>query len=172
MVEIGSTIQAQVSRVENFGLFLKYKNETVCVLVPELAWRPIRDLHQQYQVGDVVDVYVTHYNYADRQIVGSIRRLHPEENPYRQLSRLEPGRVLQGQVLHSAGELVTVQLPNDVWGHIPKHRLRTELKKGDRVDVVISQLDVDSGSLYLDLARSKVNAVDHAAEESAGSHSS
>jgi ribosomal protein S1 len=172
MVEIGSTIQAQVSRIENFGLFLKYNAETVCVLIPEVSWRPVSDLHQRFRVGDVVDVYVTHYNYGKREIVGSIRRLHPEDNPYRELSRLEPGEALHGQVISTAGDMVTVELSNDVRGHIAKHRLRMDLKKGDPVDVTVASLDVDSAMLYLDLARTKGDAVNGPTEARVSSHGS
>jgi hypothetical protein len=35
MLEIGSTIQAQVERVEPYGLFLKHGDGTVFVVLPE-----------------------------------------------------------------------------------------------------------------------------------------
>ena len=150
MVEIGSTIQAKVERIDSYGVWMKHKGEVVLVLIPEICWVPLRHPGEKMQEGEILEVYVLRYNYCDKVIVGSIRRLHPEDNPYRKLSRLEPGTILLGTVESLAGEEIRIWLVNHAWGNIPKHRIKEELRIGDRVEVLISALDVDEGRLALD----------------------
>src|SRR5438128_2199732 len=130
MVEIGSIIRAQVERIEPYGLFLRCGKETVVVLVPEVSWVDNRELHERVKVGDHFDVQVIRYNYEKKQVVGSIRRLHPEENPYRRLSRLEPGTIVRGRVSAVSDEDATIELPHGTRGQIPKHRRKTDLRVG------------------------------------------
>src|SRR5437660_1171353 len=151
MTEIGSVIEAIVTRIEHYGVYLQHQGETVLVLIPEVAWQPVKDLKEAFHPGDRLKVYALRYNYVDRAIVGSFRRLHPEENPYRALSRLEPATVLRGRVAHSYGDSLTVQLPNAVRGEIPLHKFRHgPPKPGDEIDVTIASLEVDEGRLWLE----------------------
>jgi small subunit ribosomal protein S1 len=153
MVEIGSTIDAVVTQVEQYGVYLEHDGEEVLVLIPEFSWQPVRDLKSAVRVGERLKVLVLRYNYKKRQIVGSVRRLHAEQNPYRELSRLPPGEVLRGKVRFVAGGAVTVALPNGAWGHLPKRLLAPGLNVGDDVEVEIDALDVDEGRLILAPAR-------------------
>ena len=75
MTEIGSVIEAIVTRIEHYGVYLQHKGETVLVLIPEVAWQPVKDLKETFHPGDRLKVYVLRYNYNDRAIVGSFRRL-------------------------------------------------------------------------------------------------
>jgi len=157
MVEIGSVIHAQVTRVEPYGIFLEHAAGPVSVLLPDVWWSAKGSLRENIRVGDRFDVLVLRYNYRDRIIVGSIKRLHPEENPYRQLSRLEPGTVLSGKVRHGAGSEVTVELENGAWGHVPKRLLPAEPRAGDVLEVTIAGLEVDEGRLWLEPASHPAN---------------
>jgi ribosomal protein S1 len=149
MVEIGSVIRAKVTRVEAYGIYLDHEGQTVCVLAPDIAWHDTRKLLERAHVGEEYEVRVLRYNYRDRIIVGSIRLLHPEENPYRELSLLAPGEPLRGQVTGAAGGEFTVELPNGAWGHLPQRLLPHQVKVGDDVHVEISALDVYEGRLRL-----------------------
>src|SRR5438105_4118468 len=111
MLEIGSVIRGSVVRVEPYGLYLKSGDQTVVVLAPEVSWFGKGELRQCVRVGEVFDVLVLRFNYPKREVVGSIRRLKPEENPYRHLSRLEPGTVLRGCVTGVYRDGVAVDLP-------------------------------------------------------------
>jgi ribosomal protein S1 len=129
---------------------LKHGDETVIVLAPEVSWCAKGDLCQRVEVGATLDVLVLRYNYQKREIGGSIRRLHPEENPYRRLSRLEPGTVLRGKVKGVFPDGVTVALPCGARGEVPPSRhSRHDLKIGDEVAVTITALEVDEGRLVL-----------------------
>ncbi len=149
MVEIGSIIRATVSRVEPYGVWMSHAAGPVLVLVPEASWSDHRPLSEWIRPGDEYDVFVLRYNYRDRVIVGSIRRLHPEENPYRQPARLEPGTILHGRVRLVAGDAVSVVLPNGAWGNVPRASFSTEIRPGDEIDVIITAIEVDEGRLSL-----------------------
>ncbi len=151
MVEIGSVIEASVQRIEPYGLFLGHGQEKVFVHLPEVSWRDTRALRERFRVGEVLQILVLRYNYPDRVVVGSIRRLHPEDNPYRELSRFVPGTVFQGKITYQLGGEVTVDLPNGAFGHMPKKCLPADLKIGQTAEVVISALEVEEGRLWLEL---------------------
>jgi small subunit ribosomal protein S1 len=153
MVEIGSVIEARVARLEPYGAWLKHNGENVLVLIPELSWQPIRHPQQLVAVGDNVRVLVQRYNYKDRVIVGSVKALHPEQNPYRKLARLEPGTVLHGRVTLVTSDDVSVELPDNACGHISKHLLRRMPAKGETIEAFIAALEVDEGRLWLEPAR-------------------
>jgi ribosomal protein S1 len=157
MVEIGNVIEGTVDRIQQYGLFLNHAGGRVVVLAPEASWHDNRDLKQRFQVGDVLRVLVLRYNYKDEVYVGSIRRLYPEENPYRNLSRLRPRTVLQGKIISMAGDEVTVSLPNGAFGFVPKYRTPAHWERGQVVPVVITALEVDEGRLWLDAAESLPN---------------
>jgi small subunit ribosomal protein S1 len=157
MVEIGDVIEGTVDRIEPYGLFLSHADGKMVVLAPEISWHDHRDPRDRFKVDDVLRVLVLRYNYKDEVYVGSIRRLYPEHNPYRELSRLRPGTVLQGKVTSLAGNEVTVGLPNGAFGHVPKSRTPSQWVRGEMVPVVITALEVDEGRLWLDTAESYAN---------------
>jgi ribosomal protein S1 len=159
MVEIGSVIEAVVTRIEHYGVYLRHDGDEILVLIPEFSWHPVKNLQEVVRVGDRLRVQVLRYNYQDRRFVGSVRRLQQEDNPYRQLSRLPPGEVLDGTVLHTAGDDLTIRLPNGVWGYLPKRCLTSEARAGDLIKVEIAALDVDEGRLTLAPAGAAVEAV-------------
>ncbi len=152
MVEIGSVIQAKVMRIEPYGVYLKHGDETVVVLAPEVSWRDKRDIREQVHVGDNLNVLVLRFNYQTKEIVGSLRRLRKDDNPYWHLSRLEPGSPLHGKVVGVYSDGVTVNLQNGARGNIPKHRVQQKnLKPGQDIQVTVCSLNVDEGILTLDL---------------------
>jgi ribosomal protein S1 len=159
MLEIGGIIEGTVKRIEPYGLFLNHEDGTVVVLVPEVSWRGHPGLLERFQVGDLLRALILRYNYQDNVYVGSIRRLHPEENPYRELSRLRPRTVLQGKVKSLAGNEVTVSLPNGAFGHVPKRRMPAHWQRDQIVPVVITALEVDEGRLWLDAAETDSNKI-------------
>jgi ribosomal protein S1 len=152
MVEIGTTISARVTRIEPYGVWLDHDGEKVLVLIPYFSWAPVQDLSQHVRVGQDLAVKVIRYNYQNRVIVGSRRALEPEKNPFRLLSFLDPGTPIEARVVLVNANDVTLELPNKVWGNLPRHRLPGEPKLEEVIQVVISALDVDEGRLTLDPA--------------------
>src|SRR5689334_9029730 len=118
MLEIGATVVAEVRRVEPYGVYLEHAGHDILVLAPEVAWRPTQDLNAVVKLGDKRPVILLRYNYAKRAYAGSFRRLRPEENPYRHLSRLPPDELLTGKVATLAGGEWAVELPYGMRGYV------------------------------------------------------
>lgn len=152
MVEIGTTISATVTRIEPYGVWLEHHGEKVLVLAPELSWESAKRIPDMVQVGQELIVKAIRYNYPKHTIVGSVRALQPEKNPYRQLSLLDPDTSLTAKVIFLAGDTVTVELQNKAWGHLPIDGLEPQLRLGDVVEVVIYTLEVEEGRLVVHLA--------------------
>jgi small subunit ribosomal protein S1 len=152
MIEIGSVVSAQVERVEPYGVYFRAADDTVLVLAPDVAWTGRVNLAEAFPVGTTRDVMILRLNYKTGEYVGSIRRLHPEDNPYRQISLRRPGEVLHGKVTGAYSNGASVRLPNGAYGNVPATELRDRIVSvGDEVEVVIRALDVDEGRLTLGL---------------------
>jgi small subunit ribosomal protein S1 len=160
MVEVGSVINAKVVRIEPYGVWLDFRGERALVLVPELSWKKIAHPTEIVHEGDAIDVYVSHYNYKDQVIVGSVKRLCPEQNPYRELSRFAPGTPLHATVVSLFSDEVTVELANGAWGHIRRDRLPEHIQRGDSIEAVITDLQVDQGRLTLEPTGQTIKPVD------------
>ena len=85
MLESGKIVEAIVTGVEAFGVFLRYEQLEIVVLIPELEWEPtVSDCRSFTQVGKYHEVYIVR-KAKDGPHVGSIRRTKPEDDPLRTL---------------------------------------------------------------------------------------
>ena len=157
MVETGSVIKAKVVKIEPYGVCFEYQNEKTIVLIPELTWKIIKHPSEIVRLGESLNILVLRYNYKDKVIVGSMKRLHPEENPYRNLSRLSPGTPLSGRVDLVLSDEILVELENGARGRMGKKLLPGPVGRGEKVDVVISSLEVEEGLLVLEPAFPRLN---------------
>jgi ribosomal protein S1 len=153
MLEIGSVVQARVTDKKPYGVYLQFEDQSILVLAPEIAWHDNREAMDQIRPGDVLEVQILLCNYPNKEFSGSLRRARQQDNPYRVLSRLEPGNVLRGVVRRSDRDDIAVDLPYGARGKIPKHYLRRTPTSGEEMDVVILSLLVDEGQLWLEPAR-------------------
>ena len=81
MVEIGSVIPAEVTQIVSCGVWLQYQGEKVLVLIPDLSWVPVHDPAEMVQVGQILNVKVICYNYRNRTVRASRKRLAPRRTP-------------------------------------------------------------------------------------------
>ena len=123
------------------------------VLVPELSWESVNNIPDMVKIGQNLNVKAIRYNYPQHTIVGSVLSMHPENNPYRQLSLLAPDTHLTAKVTALAGDTISVELQNKAWGHLPMDGLTPKLHIGDVIEVVIFALEVEEGRLIVHLAQ-------------------
>jgi ribosomal protein S1 len=153
MLEIGSKITARVVRIEPYGIWLKRDGDDILVMAPDVSWKGCAPA-EAARVGDELELVVVRYNYPKRVVVGSLKALHPEENPYRELARREPRDILIGTVRALLGDVFHVDLAQGgAWGSLPRGRVPEELKPGDKIAVRIFDLQVDEGRLTLEFVR-------------------
>lgn len=150
MVEIGSVINATISRIEPYGVFLLYEGEGVFVDAANFCWTPDTNPVHDLKCGETIDVLVVRYNYEDQMIVGSFKHLRPESNPYRQLSRMPADTEFDSEVQYVHKDCVSVRLPNQAMGIIPKEQLRSDVHTGEQIRVRITSLEVDAGRLHVE----------------------
>src|SRR5262249_6576499 len=98
MIEIGAIVEAKVTRVEPYGIYLAHGNDTILVVLNNVAWLPSPTTLASFRPGQAVHVLVERLNYENGIYSGSLRKLDPEGNPSRQLSREPLGKVFVGKV--------------------------------------------------------------------------
>jgi hypothetical protein len=149
MLEVDCIVRATV--LTNGGsLLLKYNEHEIYVDHAELFWPPMSQTlvaSECFPVGSTTDVYIKGYMYPLRRVLGSIKRVDPEANPYRKMSRFEPGKVFRGRIgrLPSLDYLIVQLVDPYISGIIGmpfvKQR-QEEIVPGSEMDVMIEQLDI------------------------------
>ncbi len=153
MLEIGAIVEAMIMRVEPFGIFLAYGNDSIFVPLNNVAWIPTPTMLANLSVGQTLRVMIERLNYEKNTYTGSLKHLDPEGNPYRALSRNPPGTVLRGKVkmVHQNG--VTVDVGNDCVGELPLNDQTRHLPEGSEIEVQIASLEVNDQAMTLKLAK-------------------
>ena len=151
MIEVGTVVEATVTRTLPFGVFLTHSGDTIFVPLNNLSWTPSPDILSQFEVGQTIPVLVERLNYEKCEYAGNLRILTPERNPYREFSVLPPGYVIRGRVkmVHQNG--VTVELNELCSGELPVTEATRELTVGAEVDVQITSLELNDQRMTLKL---------------------
>ena len=152
MIEIGSVVEATVTRTAPFGVFLQHGGDTIFIPLNNLSWTPWPEILSQFEVGRNILVRVERFNYEKCEYSGNLRILTPERNPYREFSALPPGKVLRGRVkmVHQNG--VTIELNKFCSGELPVTETTRELAVGAEVDVQIASLELNDQRMTLKLS--------------------
>jgi ribosomal protein S1 len=98
----GDVVRAKVQRVEVFGIFCEHGDNEILVLIPETSWIPcIASCEQFAEVGDELEIKITivHHDEERKQIAGSIRGIHPENDPWDGKWRLSIGDTFEATVV-------------------------------------------------------------------------
>ncbi|MBL8819893.1 MAG: S1 RNA-binding domain-containing protein [Planctomyces sp.] len=155
MIEIGAVVEADVSRVEAYGIFLTHKSDSIFVPMNNVTWHADLAAPSDFQPGAKVKVLVERLNYKNNVYAGSIKHLSPEGNPYRDLSRQPPERIFSGRVKMVHHDGIVVDLGNGCVGDLPKCDQTTTLSEGSEVEVQITSLELDEQRVGLKLVHSK-----------------
>jgi hypothetical protein len=149
MLEIDSVVCATV--LTNGGsLLLKCGEHDIFVDHTEIFWPPWPNnlqLSQKFPIGGSVEVFVKGYIYPLRRVLGSIKRVDPQANPYRKISRFEPGKIFRGRVtcLPSLDYLMVQLTDPYIDGQIGRRfvtQRKNQIISGIEMDVVIERLDL------------------------------
>ena len=150
MLEIGSVVTAKVLSIEAYGLFAKSGDDDIFVDHGEFSWRNQPDRVACLSESDAIEVRVLRLAYAKGLYACSIKRVNPDDSPYRQLSRLPIGTILKGKAVRIMGKRMCVDLDNGAFGFIDSpHTTMLDRSFPFDVDVVIAALEVDTCQLLL-----------------------
>ena len=161
MLQIDATIEAHVVRVEPYGLYLEYGDDTIFVTLDNLSWLAKPDSLSNVRAGQKIAIKILHYAKDRCLYVGSVKHLHPEENPYQHLARQPLDTVFRARVMMIHQHGVSVMLENNCIGDLPLNVETTSLPKGAEVDVQITALDADYARLSVKLAQTEPGRTGH-----------
>ena len=159
MLEVGQIVEASVTQVRQFGLFVEVDGVPGLILIPELSWTRVRHPKDIAGVGDTIPCRILALHDPPRpnsHFAGSLKQCHPERDPWR-----DPGFYVPGQSFVS-----TIERVRD-WGYWMTHPEReTEvllkreaaggaplpfvLEVGDTVEVRIAEVDVERRTVVVD----------------------
>ncbi|MBI5356403.1 S1 RNA-binding domain-containing protein [Candidatus Collierbacteria bacterium] len=145
-LKVGERIKGIVSGLTDFGAFIKIKvgDKEVegLVHVSEIAWEKIDKPDKVLKQGQEVEVIITDVSPDSGRIGFSIRNALAD--PWDEVeTKFPPGKKLEGTVVKIASFGAIVQLEPGVSGllHISKIPTGKEPKAGDKIEVVIEDLD-------------------------------
>jgi len=145
-LNIGQRIKGAVSGLTDFGAFVKIKigDKEVegLVHVSEISWDKIDKPEKVLKLGQEVEVIITDISPDSGRVGFSIRNALAD--PWDEVeTKFPPGMKLSGTVIKSAAFGAIIQLEPGVSGllHISKIPAGKEPKAGDKIEVVIEDLD-------------------------------
>ena len=97
MLATGQVVEVEVCTVAVFGLFCRYEEQELLVLIPEISWiASFCACHQFAKPGDRLTVKIIHADVAAGKVSASIKALHPD--PWTS-NALAPGTEHQARVV-------------------------------------------------------------------------
>lgn len=165
-LKIDDIFEAEVVRVEPFGIFVKIvleKDELKLTLeglvhISEISWEKVDDVTQMYKSKDRIKVKLI--NKSEGRLQFSIKRL--SEDPWKKIEEKYPkDKEVEGSVVRLASFGALVRLEPGVEGliHISKLAGSTGLKEGDNVQVYIESIDVAKRKISLGLVNTDKSTV-------------
>lgn len=99
-MNIGDTVRANVTRTEVYGVYCQREAKDILILIPEISWIAcFNNCHQFAEAGDEITCKIIHFDQAHACFVGSIRQLHPENNPWDFNRLFQAGDIVKATVV-------------------------------------------------------------------------
>ncbi len=158
---VGQKIRGKVVSLTNYGAFVELeKGVEGLVHVSEMSWtRHIRHPSKMLAIGDIIEAVILSVDPAEEKISLGIKQV--EADPWLTLSeKYPPGTLIEGKVrnLTSFGGFVEIEEGIDGLVHVSdmswtKRIMHPNevLKKGDRVKVVVLNIDTENRRISLGL---------------------
>jgi len=165
-LEIGEVFEAEVVRVEPFGIFVKVSIEKEgvklnlegLVHISEISWEKVENVAAMFRAKDKMSVKLI--NKSDGRLQFSLKRM--TDDPWGKIEeKYAKDKEVSGTVVRLANYGALVRLEPGVEGlvHISKLGTSTELKEGDKVEVYIESIDVAKRKISLGLVVSDKSKV-------------
>lgn len=165
-LKIDDVFEAEVVRVEPFGVFVKIilekgdlkLNLEGLVHISEISWQKVDDVTTMYKPKDKIQVKLI--NKTDGRLQFSIKRLSGD--PWEKIEDKYPkDKELEGEVVKIAayGALVRLEVGVEGLVHISKLTSGINFKEGDKLQVYIESIDVAKRKISLGLTDTGKNSV-------------
>ena len=157
---VGSVVEGKVVNITEYGAFLKIEEGVEGLLhISELSWTGrIKHPSEVVAMGDTLKVKVIDIKKDEQKISFSLRQLEP--NPWPEIVKKYPvGSVVRGRVYHITdfGAFVEIEKGIDGLLHIsnisdkPIKHPSEVLRKGEKIDVMILEIDPENKRISLGL---------------------
>jgi len=162
-IKIGDKFEAEIARVEPFGLFIKINfgkgiDLEGLVHISEVSWEKVRDLPKRYKAGQKIEVSLV--NKENDKLQFSIKRL--EDDPWETIEKKYPKETeIKGTVTQITNFGALVKLEPGIEGliHISKIPPNVQLKEGEEVKCYIEHVDKKSRRLSLEMALTEKSVI-------------
>jgi small subunit ribosomal protein S1 len=159
---IGKSFEAEVVRVEPFGLFVKIEMGKIVleglVHISEVSWEKVEQISKFFKIRDKIKVQLI--NKEGGRLQFSVKRLLPD--PWEGIDkRYSMDAEYEGEVVKLANFGALVRLEAGVEGliHISKLAGEEKLNVGDKVKVYVETMDVERRKISLGLVDSKKTVI-------------
>lgn len=157
---IGSVVEGKIVNITDYGAFIKLEDGIEGLLhISEFSWTGrVRHPSDVVAMGDSISLKVIDIKKEEKKISFSLR--HMEPNPWPEIMKKYPvGVVVKGKVYHITDFGAFVELEKGIDGllHIsnisdaPIKHPSEILRKGQKLDVIILEIDPEGGKISLGL---------------------
>jgi len=157
-LKIGKNFDAEVVRVEPFGLFVKIEVGKILleglVHISEISWEKVDQISRFFKIRDKIKVQLINKDGGRLQF--SVKRLLPD--PWKGIDKkYTMDKEYEGEVVKLANFGALVRLEAGVEGliHVSKLAGEDKLNLGDKVKVYVETMDVERRKISLGLVNSK-----------------
>ncbi|XYH95823.1 S1 RNA-binding domain-containing protein [Sorangium sp. So ce1128] len=133
-------VRATVTAVHEFGIEIEVEGQQGFIQPTELSWIPESVAPNSVaRVGDLIDVYV--YSVTKMRFFASIRRAHPELNPWRDPGKFSIGSRHEGTVRGVFDWGCKVEIAEGVNGMIILEKYPGEYRVGDIIETEVTDAE-------------------------------
>lgn len=164
-LELGDVFEAEVVRVEPFGIFVKveksFNGEEMklegLVHISEISWEKVNDVSGMFKAKDKIKVKLV--NKSEGRLQFSLKRL--SEDPWERIEEKYPkDKEFDGEVVKIANFGALVKLVAGIEGLVHVSKLSgVTLKEGEKIQVYIESIDTGKRKISLGLVNTGKNQV-------------
>jgi small subunit ribosomal protein S1 len=155
-IVVGSTHEAKVLGVSEFGIFCEVSSIEGLVHISEISWEKVSDASSFAKIGDAIKVFVTEKNERDMKLNLSLKRL--TEDPWQNAEeKFAKDKEFNGTVIRKERYGYFVKLDAGVEGliHISKIGPSDNLEIGKEVKIYIEKVDKKERRISLILTQNE-----------------
>ncbi len=161
LVKVADVLEGVVSGIMPFGIFVRVDVAANLFLeglvhISEVSWEKVESLNKLYKVGDKLKVKVLGIDHDSKRLNLSIKQL--QADPWLEIAQKYPvDKKVVGTVSKLAAFGAFVQLEKNLEGliHISKIPADFEIKVGNKIEVYVEKVDLESHRIALGLVLSK-----------------
>ncbi len=164
-IEVGKILQGTVKNITDYGLFIDLGGIDGLVHITDISWGRVGHPSEKYKIGDTVTVTVFKFDKEKERVSLGIKQL--KTDPWLNAkTNFKVGARVQGTILSMTGYGAFVEISEGIEGliHISEmswtKKIRHPsqvLKKGDQVETIILDLDVEKKRISLGLKQIEPN---------------